>query len=121
MHPTDRLLTPGEVAELFRVGPKTVTRWAAEGKLNSIRTPGRHRRFAESQVRALLEGRVATADVPANVPPAHPMQARQPASAGQPVQADAPGPPGGPVPAATEEMAAVDPAATPSAERDPAG
>ncbi len=52
----DRLLTPGEVAALFRVDPKTVTRWAAAGRIGSIRTPGGHRRFRESEVRALLAG-----------------------------------------------------------------
>lgn len=52
----DRLLTPGEVADKFRVDPKTVTRWAAAGRIGSIRTPGGHRRFRESEVRALLEG-----------------------------------------------------------------
>jgi excisionase family DNA binding protein len=52
----DRLLTPGEVATLFRVDPKTVTRWAAAGRIGSIRTPGGHRRFRESEVRALLAG-----------------------------------------------------------------
>jgi excisionase family DNA binding protein len=51
----ERLLTPGEVAALFRVDPKTVTRWAAAGRIGSIRTPGGHRRFRESEVRALLE------------------------------------------------------------------
>jgi excisionase family DNA binding protein len=51
----DRLLTPGEVAALFRVDPKTVTRWAAAGRIGSIRTPGGHRRFRESEVRALLQ------------------------------------------------------------------
>ncbi|MCW2777771.1 MAG: binding domain, excisionase family [Frankiales bacterium] len=63
----DRLLTPGEVATLFRVDPKTVTRWAAAGRIGSIRTPGGHRRFRESEVRALLRGDVAeaTASVPA--------------------------------------------------------
>jgi excisionase family DNA binding protein len=44
------------VAALFRVDPKTVTRWAAAGRISSIRTPGGHRRFRESEVRALLEG-----------------------------------------------------------------
>ena len=39
----ERLLTPGEVAALFRVDPKTVTRWAASGRITSIRTPGGHR------------------------------------------------------------------------------
>jgi excisionase family DNA binding protein len=52
----DRLLKPGEVAALFRVDPKTVTRWAAAGRIGSIRTPGGHRRFKESEVRAMLEG-----------------------------------------------------------------
>lgn len=52
----DRLMTPGEVASIFRVDPKTVTRWAAAGRIGSIRTPGGHRRFREGEVRALLEG-----------------------------------------------------------------
>ena len=47
------LLTPGEVAALFRVDPKTVTRWAKAGKLTSIRTLGGHRRYRESEVRDL--------------------------------------------------------------------
>lgn len=51
----DRLMTPGEVAAVFRVDPKTVTRWAAAGRIGSIRTPGGHRRFREVEVRALLE------------------------------------------------------------------
>jgi excisionase family DNA binding protein len=50
----ERLLTPGEVALLFRVDPKTVTRWASVGRIGSIRTPGGHRRFRESEVRDLL-------------------------------------------------------------------
>jgi excisionase family DNA binding protein len=54
--PEEKLLSPGEVADLFRVDPKTVTRWAKAGKLDSIRTLGGHRRFRESQVRLLLEG-----------------------------------------------------------------
>jgi len=48
------LLTPAEVATLFRVDPKTVTRWAKSGKLTSIRTLGGHRRYKESEVKALL-------------------------------------------------------------------
>ena len=42
----DALLTPAEVAALFRVNPKTVTRWARAGKISAIRTLGGHRRFA---------------------------------------------------------------------------
>lgn len=52
----ETLLTPAEVAALFRVDPKTVTRWAKAGKLSSIRTLGGHRRYRESEVRALLTG-----------------------------------------------------------------
>jgi excisionase family DNA binding protein len=48
------LLTSGEVAALFKVGLKTVTRWAAAGRIDSIKTPGGHRRFRESEIRALL-------------------------------------------------------------------
>ncbi len=53
---TESLLTPSEVAALFRVDPKTVTRWAKAGKLTSIRTLGGHRRYRESEVRSLLAG-----------------------------------------------------------------
>ncbi|GAA4812472.1 BldC family transcriptional regulator [Actinomycetospora chlora] len=53
---SERLMTPGEVAAMFRVDPKTVTRWASAGRIGSIRTPGGHRRFRESEVRTLLDG-----------------------------------------------------------------
>jgi excisionase family DNA binding protein len=51
----EKLLTPAEVAALFRVDPKTVTRWAKAGKLSSIRTLGGHRRYWENEVRGLLD------------------------------------------------------------------
>lgn len=51
----EQLLTPAEVAALFRVDPKTVTRWAKAGKLTSIRTLGGHRRYRAGEVYALLE------------------------------------------------------------------
>ena len=41
---------------MFRVDPKTVTRWAKSGKLTSIRTLGGHRRYREAEVRALRAG-----------------------------------------------------------------
>jgi excisionase family DNA binding protein len=56
---TEALLTPAEVAGLFRVDPKTVTRWANSGKLTSQRTLGGHRRYRESEVRNLLGGAVS--------------------------------------------------------------
>ena len=52
---SDRLLTPAEVAAIFKVDPKTVTRWARDGKLTSIRTLGGHRRYNESEVNDLLK------------------------------------------------------------------
>lgn len=51
----DVLLTPAEVAALFRVDPKTVTRWARAGRLEAVRTLGGHRRFHADQVHALLD------------------------------------------------------------------
>ncbi|HEX9514713.1 MAG TPA: BldC family transcriptional regulator [Streptosporangiaceae bacterium] len=54
IEPDNRLLTPAEVAAMLRVDPKTVTRWARAGKLSSIRTPGGHRRYSESEVRGFL-------------------------------------------------------------------
>ncbi len=50
----DDLLTPAEVAAMFRVDPKTVTRWAQAGRVSSLRTPGGHRRYRESEIRRLL-------------------------------------------------------------------
>ncbi|MFN2609844.1 MAG: BldC family transcriptional regulator [Actinomycetota bacterium] len=50
----EALLTPAEVAAMFRVDPKTVTRWAKAGKLSSIRTLGGHRRYRESEVQGFL-------------------------------------------------------------------
>ena len=52
----DRLLLPSEVAALFRVDAKTVTRWAKAGKLTAVRTLGGHRRYSEEQVLTLLNG-----------------------------------------------------------------
>jgi excisionase family DNA binding protein len=51
---SEPLLTPGEVAAMFRVDPKTVTRWARDGKLTSIRTLGGHRRYREAEIRTRL-------------------------------------------------------------------
>jgi excisionase family DNA binding protein len=51
----DSLLTPAEVAALFRVNPKTVTRWARAGKITAIRTLGGHRRFRATEIRRCLD------------------------------------------------------------------
>jgi len=51
----ERLLTPAEVAVILRVDPSTVSRWHRQGLIDGIRTPGGHRRFRESDVRALMQ------------------------------------------------------------------
>jgi excisionase family DNA binding protein len=51
----NELLTPGEVAVMFRVNPKTVTRWARAGKISAGRTLGGHRRFRASGIRRDLQ------------------------------------------------------------------
>jgi excisionase family DNA binding protein len=67
------LLTPAEVAAMFRVDPKTVTRWAKAGKLTSIRTLGGHRRYRASEVRALLDQGVPPQRTPEPDPAAPPV------------------------------------------------
>ncbi|WP_030162038.1 BldC family transcriptional regulator [Glycomyces sp. NRRL B-16210] len=57
---SEALLTPSEVAAMFRVDPKTVTRWAKAGKISAIRTLGGHRRYRESEIRALINGDIPT-------------------------------------------------------------
>ncbi len=51
----NELLTPSEVATMFRVNPKTVTRWARAGKISAVRTLGGHRRFHADEIRRFLE------------------------------------------------------------------
>lgn len=53
------LLMPWEVATIFRVDAKTVSRWARTGRLNALRTPGGHHRFDREEVLALLRARNA--------------------------------------------------------------
>ncbi|MDN3240833.1 BldC family transcriptional regulator [Glycomyces tritici] len=62
---SEALLTPSEVAAMFRVDPKTVTRWAKAGKISAIRTLGGHRRYRESEIRALINGDIPTQRVAA--------------------------------------------------------
>jgi excisionase family DNA binding protein len=58
----EQWLTPAEVAALFGVHPKTVTRWAKSRRLAFIRTLGGHRRYRLSDVRKLLS------ETPAQLP-----------------------------------------------------
>ncbi|MFD6097407.1 helix-turn-helix domain-containing protein [Nocardiopsis flavescens] len=58
--PLPELVTPGEVAALFGVDAKTVTRWVLRGKLPGVRTPSGHHRFLRTDVDRLLRQAGAT-------------------------------------------------------------
>lgn len=53
------LLSSGEVAELFSVTVKTVSRWAVAGRLGFICTPGGRYRYRADEAYALLEDNVS--------------------------------------------------------------
>ena len=53
-NPDDELMTPREVAELFGVRTTTIARWARDGRLDPILTPGGHRRYSRADVQALI-------------------------------------------------------------------
>jgi excisionase family DNA binding protein len=53
----DRWLTLGQACKLLNVDESTLRRWADAGQVRTFRTPGGHRRFAEMDVRAIVEGR----------------------------------------------------------------
>jgi excisionase family DNA binding protein len=44
-----------EVAAILQVSPKTVTRWAKEGKLPFLKTLGGHRRYPAAEIRRLAD------------------------------------------------------------------
>ncbi|GAP64288.1 hypothetical protein ARMA_2711 [Ardenticatena maritima] len=48
-------LTLKEASDLLGVHPSTLRRWSDEGKINTIRTRGGHRRFHRRDIEALLQ------------------------------------------------------------------
>ena len=50
-----RYLHPAEVADLLHVSPKTVSRWAKDGRLPFLKTLGGHRRYPAAEIRRLAE------------------------------------------------------------------
>jgi excisionase family DNA binding protein len=53
----DRWLTLGQACRLLNVDESTLRRWADAGQVRTFRTPGGHRRFAETDVRSIVNGR----------------------------------------------------------------
>jgi excisionase family DNA binding protein len=53
--PQKAYLRAAEAAALLRVSPKTISRWAREGKLGHVVTLGGHRRFRRSDIEALAD------------------------------------------------------------------
>lgn len=64
------IMTPAQVAAIYKVNPKTVTRWAIAGKIPSIKTPGGHRRFFRSDIEKNINSITVTDS--AEDPPAQP-------------------------------------------------
>lgn len=54
---SDRWLTLGQACRVLNVDESTLRRWADAGQVRTFRTPGGHRRFAERDVRAIVQGR----------------------------------------------------------------
>ena len=50
-----RYLRAAEVAAILQVSPKTVSRWAKEGKLPFLKTLGGHRRYPAAEIRQLAD------------------------------------------------------------------
>jgi excisionase family DNA binding protein len=56
LDPREPYVTASGAAEILHVSPKTISRWAKEGKLPFVRTLGGHRRYPEHQLRRLARG-----------------------------------------------------------------
>jgi excisionase family DNA binding protein len=49
----DRYIASSDVARILHVSPKTVSRWARDGRLPFIRTLGGHRRYPKVEIESL--------------------------------------------------------------------
>jgi excisionase family DNA binding protein len=61
--PRDRYLRASEAATILHVSPKTVSRWAREGKLGHVVTLGGHRRFYREEIERLASPVVAPSEL----------------------------------------------------------
>jgi len=55
-------LTPGQAARMLGVSPRTVSRWADEGRLTHLVTLGGHRRFLREEIEAIGQRLTRTAE-----------------------------------------------------------
>ena len=52
---SEGVLTAAELAEMYKVDPKTASRWGQSGRVPHIRTPGNHFRFSRAYHRRQME------------------------------------------------------------------
>jgi excisionase family DNA binding protein len=71
-------LMANEAAAILQVSPKTVSRWASEGKLPYMRTLGGHRRYPEAEIRQLLADHTVEGDPFSGIPRGGPGSAETP-------------------------------------------
>lgn len=57
--PTAVLLLPREAADMLRISPHTLARWASRGQIDHLRTPGGRARYPRPAVAACLRGESA--------------------------------------------------------------
>jgi excisionase family DNA binding protein len=55
VYPGERFLRTSDVAKMLHVSPKTVSRWAKEGRLPHLSTLGGHRRFPATEIERLMD------------------------------------------------------------------
>ena len=63
-HAEGEYLSPGQVASVLHVTPKTVSRWAAQGRLPCLVTLGGHRRFRRQDIENILRRMAGKDDAP---------------------------------------------------------
>ena len=62
-HAEGEYLSPSQVASVLHVTPKTVSRWASQGRLPCLVTLGGHRRFRAEDVENILRRMAGKEDV----------------------------------------------------------
>ena len=55
VYPGEKFLRTSDVAKMLHVSPKTVSRWAKEGRIPHLSTLGGHRRFPATEIERLMD------------------------------------------------------------------